>query len=658
MMFLNTLGPLSWALLLIIPPAILALYFLKLRRQPLEVPSTYLWRRTIEDLHVNSLWQKLRQSILLFLQLLFIFLIIIACLRPGFSGSSLDGDRFIFLIDNSASMNATDVEDAADRLSAAKNHVADLIDQMKRGDVAMILSFSNRAKIVHQYTNDRRKLLAKLKAIEPTNRTSDISEALRVASGLANPGQSSFEEGDEMVAESKPATMYIFSDGQFPSVQDFSLGNLNPIYFPIGNPISSNLAIVAFSTQRNPERENQLQAYARIERYGDTAPTEVEASLYYNGDLLDVSRVSIPEDGAAGVQFDLGTLEAGKIKLELDVKDDFALDNVAYAAINPPRKAKVLVVTSGNEYLQFALATDEIEKISDVAIVDPTFLEGDQYKAESAIGAYDLVIYEQCAPETMPNANTLFIGMNPPSEGWSFGETANIPQIIDTTRSHPIMSFIDLGNVSIYEANAVNAPQGATTLIDSDIGSLFTIAPREGYEDAVLGFAFLAIEDGKSFYNTEWTKRLSFPVFVKNIVEYLGNIERGNTGTSIRPGAQFNYRTEAPMPEIHIKPPSGKERTIGRHGQNMFSFSETEMIGTYDVREGAANDARQHFSVNIFNSQESNIIPSNEIQTEWEVIEGKSQWSPVRKELWKLLIVFAIIVLIVEWYIYNRRVYL
>ena len=35
--------------------AIVLLYFLKLKRTPLEVPSTYLWQRTIEDLHVNSL---------------------------------------------------------------------------------------------------------------------------------------------------------------------------------------------------------------------------------------------------------------------------------------------------------------------------------------------------------------------------------------------------------------------------------------------------------------------------------------------------------------------------------------------------------------------------------------------------------------------------
>ena len=59
------------------------LYFLKLKRQPLEVPSTYLWSRTIEDLHVNSIWQRLRRNLLLFLQILLILLLMLALLRPG-----------------------------------------------------------------------------------------------------------------------------------------------------------------------------------------------------------------------------------------------------------------------------------------------------------------------------------------------------------------------------------------------------------------------------------------------------------------------------------------------------------------------------------------------------------------------------------------------
>src|SRR4029078_1631661 len=125
--FRNTLAPWQWAILAAIPPAIIALYFLKLKRQPLEVPSTYLWKRTIEDLHVNSLWQRLRQSLLLFLQLLVVAIIALTLLRPGWSGTKLEGKRFVFLIDTSASMAATDATPS--RLDRAKRQALELVDQ-------------------------------------------------------------------------------------------------------------------------------------------------------------------------------------------------------------------------------------------------------------------------------------------------------------------------------------------------------------------------------------------------------------------------------------------------------------------------------------------------------------------------------------------------
>src|SRR6516225_1411677 len=101
-----------WASLLLVlaPFLIILLYFLKLKRKPLQVPSTFLWRKSIEDLHVNSLFQWLRDNVLLLLQLLIVLLLIYSVLAFQVHGGTTTGKHFILLLDNSASMSATDVQ--------------------------------------------------------------------------------------------------------------------------------------------------------------------------------------------------------------------------------------------------------------------------------------------------------------------------------------------------------------------------------------------------------------------------------------------------------------------------------------------------------------------------------------------------------------------
>src|SRR5688572_22987047 len=166
-LFRNTLGPVAWGVIALVPPAIFLLYFLKLKRQPLEVPSTYLWTKVIEDLHVNSLWQRLRKNLLLLLQLLLVFLAILALLRPGWLGESLSGQRFIFLVDRSASMSATDA-DGGTRLEAAKKRVGTLIDQLESDMSAMIIAYDDEPDVVQEFTDNRRLLREALDRIQPT----------------------------------------------------------------------------------------------------------------------------------------------------------------------------------------------------------------------------------------------------------------------------------------------------------------------------------------------------------------------------------------------------------------------------------------------------------------------------------------------------------
>ena len=233
-LFRNSLGPLSWFILGLIPLAVFALYFLKLKRQPLEVPSTYLWHRVIEDLHVNSLWQRLRKSLLLFLQLLILGLVMLALLRPGWQGQSLDGQRFIFLIDNSASMSAIDTKLGDTRLQEAKSRVKALIEQLDSSMTAMIISFAEQPNVVQEFTNNRRLLREALDRIGPTAGLTDLTGALELADGFANPGRIMLDEaaGEFEVTEQEDVELFIFSDGRFRGVEGFSLGNLHHCFYP------------------------------------------------------------------------------------------------------------------------------------------------------------------------------------------------------------------------------------------------------------------------------------------------------------------------------------------------------------------------------------------------------------------------------------------
>ncbi|MCA9144465.1 MAG: VWA domain-containing protein [Planctomycetaceae bacterium] len=663
MNFIPALTTFQWLLLAAIPPAIISLYFLKLKRHPVEVPSTYLWTRTIEDLHVNSIWQRLRQSLLLFLQLLVLLLAILACLRPGWRGTNLVGDRFIFMVDTSASMSATDV--GPSRLEAAKKHALGLIDQMESSDVAMVISFSDVPRIEQAFTNNRSALRQAVNKISQTNRRTDISEALRHASGLANPGRTS-EAGtsDVQVADALPATMYIISDGGVPAVPDFSPGNLTAVYVKIGTATPNNVGIVAFSTERNPEKPGQLQAFARLEN-SSGKDVEVDVALYLDGGLVDASSVTVPTDAAEGVSFVLNDIESAILKLEIQHKDDMLLDNAAFATINTPRRARVLVVTLGNDALKFAITTEAAAKVADVAFAEPAVLETKEHETLALAGAYDLIVYDRCTPKVMPEANTLFIGRVPPAEGWSADAPKTSPLIIDIDRLHPLMHLVELGSILIYDSLPLKGPEGAKSLIDSDNGPLLMIAPRKGFEDAVLAFELVgAYPDGDVNAKTNWPRRKSFPVFVMNTVRYLGGARASLEVQGSQPGQPVKLRTEAPTEQIVVESPSGVRTKVQRESQNSFIFTRAEELGVYSVREGTDRETGQHFAINLFDSRESDLIPREVIDIPYfdeateQVGVHASLAEPSRKEMWKLLLIVGLVVLVFEWYVYNRRVYL
>ena len=661
----NLLAPWQWAVLAIVPPAVIALYFLKLKRVPLEVPSTYLWKKSIEDLHVNSLWQRLRRSILLLLQLLLLLIILMALLNFSWRGDAHAERRTIYLIDNSASMKTKDVDEGQrTRLEEAKRRVAEAINAMKSGDAAMIISFSNTAQIVQQYTGNRPELRRQLATIQPTNHPTSIMDALRLASGLANPGRTSNDPNDLAAAKAVPADLIVFSDFRFSTVPDFALGNLNPDLRLIGSAETANAAIVNFSTRRHEDRPDKIHTFARIQNYANE-DTTVQVELLLDGFLIDATELSIKKGGFGQVDFTRDDVEVGVLELRVDskdtgAKDTLAMDDRAWAVINRPERRRVLFVSAGNVEIERAFASESADRLANIELAKPPHLDTPEYATQSESGLYDLIIFDECAPKKMPRCNTLFINSLPTDDRWKRGDriTTGV-QNIDTEKTHPLMKLLDLGDVKIYNAFVVKRPSGGVDLIDAGEGSIFSIAPRDGYQDAVLGFSLGWFEeDGGQYPNTNWPRTRSFPVFLRDVLAFLGGIDADASSNNVAPGDTYQLRTESQLDEVTVINPQQKKLTVRRNRQNLYEFTDTQDVGVYQVWD--ADQLVQQFAVNLFNPAESDVRtrPDEKVRLGNVELAAGTALQPARRQIWKWLALLGLVVLLVEWYIYNRRVYL
>jgi hypothetical protein len=229
--------------------------------------------------------------------------------------------------------------------------------------------------------------------------------------------------------------------------------------------------------------------------------------------------------------------------------------------------------------------------------------------------------------------------------------------------SHPLMQWLDLGDVLLAQGTPVRSPPGGSVLIDSDAGAMLSLAPREGFEDAVLGFVLFESvtgEDGNLYerYPTNWPTRPSFASFALNVLGYLGGSRGGLESGSVRPGATVMLEGPDGQKTLDVRTPSGESLSAGAGPSGKFAFTGTGELGIYEVLAGGKTVGR--FAVNLMDRSESDIPPGPTpvIKIGHVEVKGESPWQAARRELWKPLVAIGLAVLLMEWYIYNRRVYL
>lgn len=436
-------------------PTLIILYFLKLRRRDVEISTTLLWKKAIQDLQANAPFQKLRRNLLLFLQLIALAAILLALAQPEFKDTALSQQRQVILIDRSASMQANDGEgnpatDAGSasaaaapqtsgrtRLEAAKERALAMVDEMKepglfqeKADEAMVIAFDDAAEVRQAFTSNKAELRRAIEAIEASDAPSSLERAFMLAKAYGGSqkfedqvqGRDTTEPGRGFVPSSPPATIHLFSDGRLPdSDRVQTQADDNVVYHAVGTRDAANIGITSLRAQRafdNPNRASifvGLQSTARTER-------RVQLELIVDDVVARVSEITLPpatkavqneaEAGAeaekleetwtpaiGGNVYQVERTEGAIARVRItpigdDVSDALPADNLAFLVIPPARRLSVALVTQGNFFVKDVLDGMNLSRLDVLKTAEfQKLLDGDQ------LAQYDVFIFDRVLPE-------------------------------------------------------------------------------------------------------------------------------------------------------------------------------------------------------------------------------------------------------------------
>ncbi|NLF29916.1 MAG: VWA domain-containing protein [Planctomycetes bacterium] len=608
-----------WALAGLLAVPIVLLYLLKMRREPSVVSSTLLWQQALADLRANTPFQRLRNSLLLILQLLALALLVAALCRPILRAAGVAGDQAVIVLDASASMQTADGPEGISRFEHARRLAGELIGNMGRGDRMMLIvagppGVGERTPM----TDSRTELRRVLGRARPYDAPAAVDDALRLAAaGLA--------------AEDAPqlrGKVYLLSDGVGVALPD-ARGLADALTYVRVGSRDANAAITSLSVESVGEGRTRL--LVGVQRTGGSG--EVMVNLYYDNasNWIDARPIDLDDAGRGGLQLE-GLWPPGRLLVRLDCDADLlALDSQGYVVVPQPRPLTVRLVSAGNPVLKQFLA------VQDRAEVTAEQIAPDQ--PVPATGA-DVTIFDAVAPpEPLPAGDVLMIDL--PGAAGGFSRTGDLPapQIINTQGDADVMRFVNTADLKVGRASAYAHDGSAVELIAADGGPLVAYT-TEGAARRYLVAFHLA--------QSTWATDVGLVIFLQNILDraraahYAGRSQMIATGhAALLPDGASGATVTDPQGRAH-RVPAGVDH-----------FAATYHAGFYAAeRDGVRRDV----AANLLSAVESDIAPRPLAVGSGGGIEGETSVARVNRPLWPLLAAVALAVLTVEWWCYHRRI--
>jgi len=365
-----------------------------------------------------------------------------------------------------------------------------------------------------------------------------------------------------------------------------------------------------------------------------------------DGQLFDSRRIEVPAGEATNLNWTIphGVSVVGANLTEI-TQDQLAIDNEAWAVHESGSSARVMLVTDGNRFLETALSV-----LPDL----DAFKANPGYKfTEDSKNEFDLLVFDSVPlPQSVPAAEMLIIG---PQASKTDQDSQEVPAMtigsvftntnIIRLEDSPLLRFVDWSSVNVRAATEVDAPW-ARPLVVAEGGPLLLAGEQDGHRAVILTF---------SLQDSDLPLQIAFPIVMANIMNWLepgGSVLDTN---DYAPGEPVRLGTVSGADTIVVRKPNGVLWTVGVDDTPMV-FPETEQPGVYEVLARSADGERLagRFTVNLMDADESRIAPADAVRIGSSSSQITSGNHVGQRELWTWFASVALIILMLEWWVYHR----
>jgi hypothetical protein len=609
---------------------IVLLYMLRLKRKERVVPSTLLWQTALRDLQANAPWQKLRSNLLMWLQLSFLMLAILALVRPAIKVFASGGQTVAIVLDASGSMAATD--EAPSRFGRAQAEAQRLVNALSSGDGATIIAAGARPQVLSPLTTDKNALKRALNRARVQDTGTNLREAITLAASL--------------LRNKSNAQIYVLSDGGVAPITDLALGKIGVEFVRVGKR-NDNVAITAMDVRRGYAAGANPQIFVTLTNFS-TQPRTLNLELSHDNELAAVRPVTVPaaQGNTPGQQsqlFDDLRWTSGLFGVSFDEKDDLATDNAAWAQLAPAQQMKVLLLSSGNLFLEKALNLDPNVQLTRATT-------GDFQKATSG-SQYDVIVCDGIAPDNLPAANLLMFNVINDAAPVTRSGIAPSPSVADWDRKHPVTGSAPWNDVRFARSLAVKIKPWGQALVEAERTPLIVGGERKTNAATTQRVVWC----GFDLRESDLPLRVAFPIFITSSLRWLAspNANSATENTARRAGDTVTLPVPSGVREVTVQAPDKSTSRLPVDNAQII-YDEAGRAGIYLAQGG--NNWKQPFAVSLLNRTESNLQPRDSIQVGSDKPLRAESRARANRELWGYLALAALLLLSLEWWVYHRGV--